>query len=50
MDVVRLDLKKCNLSKVLAQDRSERRNIIHVADNRNIVGTRDDDDDEVLTR
>ena len=38
-EVVRLDLKKCNLSEDLAPDRSEWRNIIHVEDP-NIDGTR----------
>ena len=38
MEVIRIDLKKCNLSKDLAQDRLEWRNKIHVADP-NIVGT-----------
>ena len=39
MLVVTTDLKKCDLSKALAQDRLECRNIIHVA-SPNIVGTR----------
>ena len=39
MEVVRLDIKKCNLSKDWAQDRLEWRNMIHVA-NPNIVGIR----------
>ena len=39
MRVVKIDLKKCNLSEDLAQDRSEWRNRIHIA-NPNIVGTR----------
>ena len=39
MEVVELDLKKCNLSEDLAQDRPKWRNIIHVA-NPNIVRTR----------
>ena len=38
MDVVRTDLKKCNLSEDLAQDRLEWRKIIHVL-GPNIVGT-----------
>ena len=39
MNVVKIDLKKCNLCEDLAQDRSEWRNIIRVADP-SIVGTR----------
>ena len=39
MEVVKIDMKKCNLSEDLAQDRSKWRNIIRVADP-NIVGTR----------
>lgn len=39
MEVVTLDMKKCNLSKTLALDRSECRNIIHVPAP-TIVGTR----------
>ena len=39
MEVVKIDLKKCNLSEDLAQARSEWRNKIHVADP-NLVGTR----------
>ena len=39
MEVVKIDLKKCNLSEDLAQDRSKWRNIIHIA-NPNIVRTR----------
>ena len=39
MDVVTIDMKKCNLSEDLAQDRSEWRNKICVAD-ANIVGIR----------
>ena len=39
MEIVKLDMKKCNLYEVLAYDRSEWRNEIHVAD-RSIVGTR----------
>lgn len=35
--VVKIDLKKCNLSKDLAQDRLEWKNITHVADP-NILG------------
>ena len=31
IEVVKVDLKKCNLSEGLAQDRSEWRNKIHVA-------------------
>ena len=37
--VVKIDMKKYNLSENLAQDKLEWRNIIHVADP-NIVGTR----------
>ena len=37
MEVVRIDLMKCKLSKDLAKDRLEWKNIIHVADP-NIVG------------
>ena len=39
MEVVKIDLKKFNLSKDFTQDRSEWRNRIQVADP-NIVGTR----------
>ena len=39
MEVVTIDLKKCNLSRELAPDRLEWRNRIHIA-NPNIVGTR----------
>ena len=39
IEVVKINMKKCNLSKDLAQDRSEWRNRIRVADP-NIVGTR----------
>ena len=39
MEVVKMDLKKCNLSKNLAQDGLKWRNIILIADP-NIVGTR----------
>ena len=39
MEVVKIDIKMCNLSKDLVQDRSEWRNRIYVA-NPNIVGTR----------
>ena len=39
MEVLRIDLRKCNLSEDLAQDRLEWRNKIHVIDP-NIVGTR----------
>ena len=39
MEVVKIDMKKCNLSEDLAQDRSEWRNKICVADP-NIVWTR----------
>ena len=39
MEVVKIDMKKCSLSEDLAQDRSEWRNRIRVAD-LNIVGTR----------
>ena len=39
MKVVRLHMKKYNLSEDLAQDKPALRNIIHVADP-NIVGTR----------
>ena len=39
MNVVKIDMKKCNLSKDLIQDRLEGRNRIHVADPI-IVGTR----------
>ena len=38
-DRSKIDMKKCNFSKDLAQDRSDWRNRIHVADP-NIVGTR----------
>ena len=37
MEVVWIDMEKCNLSEDLAQDRLEWRNRIHVA-NPNIVG------------
>ena len=37
MEVVKIDMKKCNLFEDLAQDRSKWRNIIRVADP-NIVG------------
>ena len=49
MDVVQIYLKACNLPDGLAQDKSEWRNNIHIADH-NIVGTSfdDDDDDESL--
>ena len=40
MEVVKLNIKKCNLSEDLAQDRSKWRNKICVADP-NIVGTWD---------
>ena len=42
-------MKKCNLSEDLAEDRSEWRNIIRVADP-NIVGTQgfDNDDEEYI--
>ena len=39
MEVVKIELKKCNLSKNLGRDRSEWRNKIHAADH-NIAGTR----------
>ena len=39
MEVVKIDLKKCNLSENFAQDRSKWKNIIHVADS-NILRTR----------
>lgn len=39
IEVVKMDLKKCNISKDLAQDRPEQRNIIHIVDP-HIVGTR----------
>ena len=39
MEIVKIDLKKYNLSEDLARDRSEWRNRIHVADP-NIVGIR----------
>ena len=39
MNVVKIDLKMCNLSEDLARDRLEWKAIIHVADT-NIVGTR----------
>ena len=39
MDVVKIDLKNCNLFEDLVYDRSEWRNIIHVADP-NIVQAR----------
>ena len=39
MEVVKIDMKKYNLSKDLAHDGSEWRNRIHAADS-NIVGTR----------
>ena len=45
MEVVKIDLKKCNLSKDLAQASSEWRNKIHVADP-NIVGQGFDGDDD----
>ena len=38
-DVIKMNIRKCNLSENLAQDRSEWRNKIRVADP-NIVGTR----------
>ena len=31
MEIVKIDMKKCNLSEDLAKERSEWRNIIHVA-------------------
>lgn len=40
MEVVTIDLKKCNISEDLVQDRSERRNKIHVAANPIIAGAR----------
>ena len=46
MKVLRIDLKKCNLSKGLAQDRSEWRNRIHVADPTQLGQGFDDDDDD----
>ena len=39
MGVVKIDMKKCNLSEDFAQDRSKWRNRIRLA-NPNIVGTR----------
>ena len=45
MEIVKIDLKMCNLSEDLAQDRSEWRNKIHVVDH-NTGGTNDDDDDD----
>ena len=39
MEVVKIDLNKCNLSEDLARDKFEWRNKTHVADP-NIVGTR----------
>ena len=32
MEVVKIDLKKCNLSEDLAQDKSQWKNKIHIAD------------------
>ena len=45
MEIIHLDLKKCNLSKDLAQDRTEWRNKIHVADSTELGQGFDDDDD-----
>ena len=39
MEVVKIDMKKCNLSKDLAKDRSNERNKIHIAEP-NIIRTR----------
>lgn len=39
MEVIRIDLKKCNLYKYLARDKSEWTNITHVAEP-NTVATR----------
>ena len=39
VEVVKINKKKCRLSKDLAQDRLEWRNKIHIADP-NIIGTR----------
>lgn len=52
MKIVNLDLKKCNLSDDLTQNRSERRNRIQVADP-NMVGTMllffyDDDGEDII--
>ena len=49
MEVVKIDLKKCNLSEDLAQNRSEWRNRIHIANPTYLgQGSNDDDDDDVL--
>ena len=45
MGVIRIDLTKCKLSEDLDQDKSQWRNIIHVA-NSNIVEKRQYDDDD----
>lgn len=44
--VVRLDLKKCNLSEDLAQDRSEWKNRVYVVNPNKIEKGFDDDDDD----
>ena len=48
MEVVKLDLKKCNLCKDLARDRLEWRNRIHVADPTQLGQVFDDDDDLIF--
>lgn len=47
MKVPRIDLKRCNLPKNLAQDHLELRNIIHVADPTQLRQGFGDVDDDV---
>ena len=44
MEMVKIDLKKCNLSKDLVEDRSEWRNKINVVDPHIVAQGFDDDD------
>ena len=46
MDVVKITMKKCNLSKDLTKDKSKWRNRISIADP-NILGQGFDNDDEL---